>query len=179
MLVPIGESENRLSHEQIVSRMRELRSRIKPGKTTLRQMIAEGRRCERCGSRCVRFPDEASEYADAALVGLEAHTILVPALWPVEVANALLVGERSRRLREADIQKFMELIENLNLLQDAPTAASQTSHVFSCAREYGLTAYDAAYLELAMRQHARLAPFDAKLRKAAKRAGVSIFMVAL
>lgn len=53
------------------------------------------------------FPDEASEDAEAVLLALEGATVLVPAVWSLEIANALLVGERQKRLRQPEILRFL------------------------------------------------------------------------
>ncbi len=121
------------------------------------------------------FPDENSEYADAVLVALKGKTILVPSIWPLEIANAVLVGERMKRLRRPEIQRFIALMEGLPLAQDSQTVGEHIGNVLPLAREYGLSAYDAAYLELAIRYEAPLATLDGKLRRAAQKAGVSIF----
>ena len=121
------------------------------------------------------FPDESSDNADAVLVALEGKTIRVPSIWPVEIANAVLVGERNKRLRQPEIQRFTALLEGLSLAQDSQTVGEHISHVLPLAREYGLSAYDAAYLELSIRYEAPLATLDSKLQKAAKSAGVTIF----
>ena len=44
VLVPVAETEARLSHKEIVEGMRELRKRVKPGKMSVREMVNEGRR---------------------------------------------------------------------------------------------------------------------------------------
>jgi predicted nucleic acid-binding protein len=49
------------------------------------------------------FPDEASDRADAVLLALEGQAVLVPAVWSLEVANALLVGERQKRLGQPEV----------------------------------------------------------------------------
>ena len=121
------------------------------------------------------FPDEASEYADGVLIALKGQTIVVPAVWSLEIANALLVGERRKRLRRAEILRFVALLEGLLVLQDDQTVSESVSNVLPLARDYGLSAYDAAYLELAIRHSAPLATLDGNLQKAAKRAGVRIF----
>lgn len=121
------------------------------------------------------FPDEISDYADGVLVALEGKTILVPAVWSLEIANAVLVGERRKRLKLPDIRQFTTLLESLSLVQDSQTAAKHVSLVLPIARTYGLTAYDAAYLELSIRHTAPLATLDDKLQKAAKQAGIEIF----
>jgi predicted nucleic acid-binding protein len=121
------------------------------------------------------FPDEASEYADGVLVALEGQAMLVPAVWGLEIANAILAGERSKRLRQPEIRRFITLLESLSTVQDVQPAGDHVSNVLPLAREYGLSAYDAAYLELSIRHGAPLATLDGKLRKAAQKAGVRIF----
>jgi predicted nucleic acid-binding protein len=121
------------------------------------------------------FPDEASDYADAVLVALEGQTVLVPAIWGLEITNGVLTGERAKRIRQPEIRRFATLLESLSLAQDLPQPCEYMSNVLPLAREYGLSAYDAAYLELAARHSAPLATLDGKLRKAAHKAGVTIF----
>ena len=121
------------------------------------------------------FPDETNDQADAILVALEGRTILVPAVWGLEVANAILVAQREKRLRQSEIRCFTALLESLSVVQDAQPVAQVVSNVLPLAHQYSLSAYDAAYLELSMRHSAPLATFDAKLQKAAERAGVEIF----
>ena len=121
------------------------------------------------------FPDEAGEYAERVLVALDGQTVLVPAVWALEVANAVLVGERAKRLGQPEIRRFIALIESLPPVQDVQAAGEHVSNVLPLARAYGLSAYDAAYLELSMRRGAALATLDGKLRRAAARAGVKIF----
>ncbi|MGA3098378.1 MAG: type II toxin-antitoxin system VapC family toxin [Bryobacteraceae bacterium] len=121
------------------------------------------------------FPDESSDYADGVLTALEGRTILVPALWNLEIANAILVGERRNRLRKAEIRQFAALLEALSLVQDMQPVGEHLSNVLPLARKYGLSAYDAAYLELSIRRRAPLATLDGKLLAAARQAGVKPF----
>ena len=121
------------------------------------------------------FPDEGSDYADAVLVGLEGETILVPSLWATEVTNGLAVGERRKRLREAEVRRFLALLEGLPILQDVQSPGDTVKGILPLAREYGLSAYDAAYLELAVRNSVLVATLDIGLRKAAREAGVPVF----
>ena len=123
------------------------------------------------------FPDEASEYADGVLVALEGRTAMVPAIWPVEVANALLVGERRKRIRQPEVRRFLELLKDLRILEDGQPFAETVSNVLPLAREYDLSAYDAAYLDVAVRHGAPLATLDKALQKAGRAAGVKIFEV--
>jgi predicted nucleic acid-binding protein len=97
------------------------------------------------------FPDEASDYADGVLVSLEGKTIIVPAVWGLEITNAVLVGERKKRLRQPEIRRFTTLLESLSLVYDAQPVGDHIGNVLPLAREYNLSAYDAAYLELSIR----------------------------
>ena len=109
------------------------------------------------------------------LVALEGVTIWVPAVWSLEIANAILAGERAKRLHQPEIRRFTTLLEGLPIVLDAQSASEDIGKVLPIAREYGLSAYDAAYLELSIRRGAALATLDSKLQKAARRAGVGIF----
>lgn len=109
------------------------------------------------------------------MVALEGASILVPAVWALEIANAILVGERSKRLRQPEIRTFSALLQNLSLVQDGQSIAENLTNVLPLAREFNLSAYDAAYLELALRHNAPLATFDRRLRTAATKSGARLF----
>ena len=121
------------------------------------------------------FPDETSDYADGVLVSLEGKTLLVPAVWSLEIANAVLVGERKKRLNQPEIRRFTTLLKSLSLVQDVQPVDEHVCNVLPLAHKYSLSAYDAAYLELSIRHGAPLATLDVKLQKAARQAGVTIF----
>lgn len=121
------------------------------------------------------FEDETDEYADAVLDQLAKARAVVPALWPLEVANALLMGERRKRSTEADTIKWTGILSLLPIIIDDETNAHAWSDTLSLARGHNLTAYDAAYLELAIRRGLPLATIDGKLKLAAKAVGVAIF----
>jgi len=118
------------------------------------------------------FPDEASAYADAVLAKVEGRVILVPAVWPLEITNALAVAVRRKRIGTAEVIRFTELLEGLAVEQDAISVSAGVNHVLPLAREYNLSAYDAAYLEVAIRHGAPLATLDGGLERAARKAGV-------
>ena len=120
------------------------------------------------------FPDEGSDYADAILQGLEEYRVIVPSLWALEITNALLVGERSGRLRAADIRRFVNLVHGLAMLQETLPIEAVLNGVLPLAREHRLSAYDAAYLDLAIREGASLATLDNAMRKAARKEGVQL-----
>jgi predicted nucleic acid-binding protein len=121
------------------------------------------------------FPDETSEHADSVLVALAGCTILVPAVWSIELSNAILAGERKKRLNQHEIESFTTLLESLSIVQDAQPMIDSIRSVLPLARAHGLTAYDAAYLELSIRHNAPLATLDGNLRKAAKKWGIRLF----
>jgi predicted nucleic acid-binding protein len=119
------------------------------------------------------FEDEASKFTESVLdlfsAGAEA---LVPAIWPVEVANALLIAERRNRIVLAQVTALLERIAALPIAVlpiDAPRAFD---HILPVARQQSLSGYDAAYLDLAVRQGLPLATLDEQLRRAAKTTGV-------
>lgn len=120
------------------------------------------------------FDDEGGEYATSVLESLNTWEALVPGLWPLEVSNVLVVAERRGRCREAEAVRFIELLDNLPITIDDGTATHALRATWQLAREYGLTAFDAAYLELAMRLGTPLATMDKQLADAAQKAGVTI-----
>ena len=123
------------------------------------------------------FEDETDEYADAVLDRLAATRAVVPVLWPLEVANALLMGERRKRSTEAETIKWTGILSLLPIVVDGETNAHAWTETLNLARGHSLTAYDAAYLELAIRRRLPLATIDGKLQRAAKAVGVAIFDV--
>ena len=120
------------------------------------------------------FEDEADKYADSILDMLASAEAVVPSIWALEVANVLLVGERRNRLKEADTARFIELLRELPISVDNETSDHAMREILSIGREQGLSSYDAAYLELAMRHGLALATRDNTLRKAAKKSGVKL-----
>ncbi len=121
------------------------------------------------------FPDEGDGYAYAVLDALPDSTAMAPSLWPVELANALAMGERRKRITRSDTSRFLALIAGLPIDIDSETPSRALDHVLPLARAFSLTAYDATYLDLAMREGLTLATLDVELRKAARKAGVRIF----
>lgn len=118
--------------------------------------------------------DEGDERADGALRRLESEAAVVPSLWALEVANALVVAERRGRASEAETGRILSLIDGLPIEEDpAPREVTQRA-IVELARRHDLSAYDAAYLELALRRGASLASLDESLRSAARRAGVTV-----
>lgn len=122
------------------------------------------------------FPDEHSAFAYRVLDYLDQSPALVPSLWPLEISNALLVGERRHRLSASDLAQYVELLNGLPIEFDPHTPTRSLTSILALARSLNLSSYDAAYLELAMREGLILATLDARLRAAAKSSGVKLFV---
>ena len=121
------------------------------------------------------FADEATAATNAVLTRLRTGVeAIVPAHWPVEVANALLIAVRRQRISPEDAHQFLRDLESLPIRVETTTKNLVRAGVFPVAGQYGLTVYDAAYLELAMREGIPLMTLDNDLRKAARASGVPL-----
>lgn len=121
------------------------------------------------------FSDESNMYADSVANCLVHSKAVVPSLWPLEVANTLIIGERRKRSTESQANTFIQILRTLPIIIDEATAAQAWSAIMTIARDQSLTVYDAAYLELASRKGAPLATLDSRLQAAAKAIGVPAF----
>ena len=119
------------------------------------------------------FDDEATAATRALLDRFEDEHAEVPSLWHLELANALASSERNRRITPARISEFIALISGLPIVIDEQTPNFALSAVLDLARRERLSAYDASYLELAMRRGVPLATKDNDLTKASERLGVT------
>jgi len=121
------------------------------------------------------FADEATEATNALLIRLRTgDEAMVPAHWPVEVANALLIAARRKRISFEDVHQFLEDLEVLPIRIETTAKNQIRTRVLPLAEQFELTVYDAAYLELAIREGLSLATLDNDLRKASSAAGVSL-----
>ena len=120
------------------------------------------------------FADEATPATLDVLQRLEAAPATAPALMPLEIANILALAERRRRITPARVAEFVALIAGLPIVIDEQGTARALREVLDLARAERLTAYDASYLELAMRLGIALASKDATLRRAATGLGVPL-----
>lgn len=121
------------------------------------------------------FEDETNAYAESVEDALPSAAAIVPSLWLLEVANALLMGERRKRTTEAKVTQFLTLLKALPITVEETTPARAWSEVLPLARARGLSAYDAAYLEMALRLGLPLATLDKKLKAAAATLGVPLY----
>jgi len=121
------------------------------------------------------FEEEQTKYARQILKRSKEIEFYVPALWPFEMTNVLLVNERRKRISSADTVRFVALLQELDIQVDRPPSSLQPfDATLLLARAHGLSAYDAAYLELALRKGLPLATLNIRLRAAANAAGVKI-----
>lgn len=105
----------------------------------------------------------------------DGATLEVPALWPLEVANALIVLVRRRKLREDERQAGLGWLRGLRVRLDHDMASLAFSRLSELAATHQLSVYDAAYLELAQRRRLVLGCKDGPLRTAAQHAGVTLW----
>lgn len=114
-------------------------------------------------------------YALKVLDALKKSQAVVPALWALEAANVVAKAESKGLVTEARTHAFVATLVRLNIVVDKATAAHALGETLNLARRYKLSAYDASYLELALRDGLPLATLDADLEKAARKAGVKRF----
>ena len=105
---------------------------------------------------------------------LAEDTLLVPAHWSVEVANALGRNVRTGRVPRDLLQFLQDRLSKLVIVPDASVASSDIIPLVSFAAEHGLTTYDACYVQLAARSRAPLATLDQQMRAAAMRLGIDL-----
>lgn len=131
------------------------------------------------GSTALGFlmQDEQGAPALKAFEAMESGVAtLVPSHWWLEVANGLIMAERRKRASHAAIVEALDLVQRLPVVTDSETARRSGSNTAALARQYALSVYDAAYLELAMRRGATLATDDRALAEAATAAGVEVLV---
>jgi uncharacterized protein (TIGR03382 family) len=121
-------------------------------------------------------PRQATAETAAMLEAIAAGaTLEVPALWPLEVANALAVLVRRRKLNADDRETALGWLRGLRIRVDHDASSFAFTRLSALADAYRLSVYDAAYLELAQRRTLPLGCADGPLRTAARRVGVSLW----
>lgn len=121
--------------------------------------------------------DENNDYANGILAMMPDAEAFVPGIWSLEIANVLLVAERRNRMTTEQSEEAITLLQSLLIQVDTATDASALSATLMLGRKEGLAAYDAAYLELALRLGLPLATIDTRLAQAATRCGVDLIIV--
>ncbi len=113
--------------------------------------------------------DEANAWSESLLDALPRYSLHVPALWHLEFANVLLTAQRRKRVSGKDVRGLLARASRLPLATDGRVVP--LVEIADLAEAHGITTYDAAYLQLAMRLKCPLATQDKALAKAAKRLG--------
>ena len=121
------------------------------------------------------FDDETDAYADAIESEATKLHFWVPGHWSLEIINTVLVGIRRGRTTDQKASNFCKAIAKYSITVDPDTSDAAWGETYRLAQLYRLSAYDAAYLELALRLKLPLATIDQPLAKAAGLAGVSLF----
>lgn len=102
----------------------------------------------------------------------------MPALWPLEIANVMLGAQRRGRIDKAGVEKYLATLQTLAIEIDDDTSALAWNKILALGERFGLTAHDAAYLELALRKGLPLASLDQRLREACVNAGGRVLLCA-
>jgi len=113
------------------------------------------------------FASEASERGDIVLSALRKSYAVVPSLWPFEIASSLVVAERRQRITPAESEQFVQQLRRLQIHIERRESLWLWQAILPLARQHRLSAYDAAYLDLAKREALPLATLDANLKQAA------------
>lgn len=126
-------------------------------------------------SSALFLPDENSGKVESFFLhqAKQAISIHVPPLWWNETTNVLLTATRRNRLTHAAALEILQMLDALPLSTDQEYGKVVAECVLGIGREHGLSGYDAAYLELALRKQATLLTLDSALAKAARNAGIA------
>lgn len=120
--------------------------------------------------------DESNPYADQVQDSFaDGSHAFVPQLWMLEVLNVLLISERRQRITQNKSREFISYLKKLPIQTDPHFGYRSWDQIWQLAKDLNLTAYDAAYLELALRNSLPLATLDNKLREAASKSGLPPF----
>ncbi len=125
------------------------------------------------------FENTSTAYSEEVLEQLlEDQQAHVPVLWLYEVVSVLAKAQRTESITAEKVHGFLEDLRSLNIIVDDESFGHIFGDVHRLAVEHGLSGYDAAYLELAIRKGLPLATLDEDLQKAAAAAGVPLFQPA-
>lgn len=121
------------------------------------------------------FQDEATATTDMLLEKAREEVIYAPVIWPLEITNVLLGAEKKNRITYAEMTLLIDLLQKLQIEIDEGAVFRSFTDILSLAHAEGLTSYDAAYLELALRKNLPLATKDKQLLRVAKSLGVATY----
>ena len=119
--------------------------------------------------------DENEPYSKTVLQSLPQYRPIAPAVWPLDVGNALVMAERRQRLAWTKATAFLSFFQALPIVVEMEQNPRLLHELLELARQQQLSVYDASYLRLAMRRAGLLATMDKRLRQVAANAGVQLF----
>jgi len=120
------------------------------------------------------FGDERHDAAWQVLERLREEPGWVPAHFHLEVGNGLLTALRRGCLTPEETRTAIVALGALPIEVDPETPGRALTDALALAAQYGLTTYDAAYLELAIRRGLPLATLDFSLARAARAEGLAL-----
>lgn len=118
--------------------------------------------------------DESTPVARALLDRALGDGASAPALWPLEITNALLTAERRKRISSRERRVFLDRLALMPVSVESMPAAGEMQTLADIAHGRGLSVYDACYLHLAQSRSMPLATLDRRLRQAAARASIAV-----
>jgi predicted nucleic acid-binding protein len=126
---------------------------------------------------CWYFEDQKTAYTEAVFERLARGDVaLVPAIWPFEVVNSLVVAARQKSISAPQLETFVRDLKDLPVEVNLEGVERAYSSIVRISRQHQLSSYDAAYLDLALVEGLPLATLDKNLRAAAKRSGVELLI---
>mgnify|MGYP000344903169 FL=1 len=114
-------------------------------------------------------------YAEQVLEALKEGSAIVPGVWWLEVSNVIVRAEAQQLLPETQSRKFLDTLRKIPITVDSSPVEQLWEQTLHLARKFHVSAYDAAYLELAIRQNIVLATLDADLARAARQSKTQLF----
>ena len=114
-------------------------------------------------------------YAEQVLEALKEGSAVVPGVWWLEVSNVIVRAEAQQLLPETQSRKFLDTLRKIPITVDSSPVEQLWEQTLHLARKFKISAYDAAYLELAIRQNIVLATLDADLARAARQSKTQLF----
>jgi predicted nucleic acid-binding protein len=124
------------------------------------------------------FQQAQSTAVPAIDAALRDSAVVVPSHWPLDVANALVPELRGQRLSIADFHAIIDRLDELNIRVEQPIGHDKIGPTTQFSVQHGLTAYDAAYVQLALQRQATLGTLDRAMRRAAAALNVPLLPAA-
>ena len=118
------------------------------------------------------LPDESQLASDRLANKIKKDGATAPALLQLEIANILLMARRRKRIAGTQVAQLLQALDHFPISLQPALSSKHRADLVHLAEKHNLSAYDAAYLELAIRLTLPLASLDKQLVKAAGAEGV-------